>query len=255
MTKMSKPRVAVITGAAGGIGQAFAERLAKDGADIVAVDLKVGDETRRLVEAQGQRALALTGDVTDPVQVEMIRLKALAEFGKVDILINNAGIYPIKDFSDISWEDWRTLLALNLDAPFLMSKAFVPTMVANGWGRIVNLASNTFGLSVSGLSHYIASKGGIIGFTRGLASDLGIHGITVNALAPGLTRTPGVLARGVGSNGRSQDEEFQQLAQAQAIRRTLVPRDLVGMLSYLASEESDVFTGQTVYVDGGLVRG
>ncbi len=154
----------------------------------------------------------------------------LAEFGKVDILVNSAGIYPIK------------------------SQAFVPSMIESGWGRIVNIASNTFGLSVSGLSHYIASKGGVIGFTRALANDLGIHGITANALAPGLTRTATVLARGGGTSGRSQDEEFAQVAQTQAIKRTLVPEDLVGMLSYLAGEESGVFTGQTVYVDGGLVR-
>lgn len=252
--KVDRARVALITGGASGIGQAFAKRLAEGGSDIVVVDVKDADETLKLVRAYGGRSLAIACDITDPKQVAAMRDKVMAEFGRVDILVNNAGRYPVKSFTEISWEDWRTLMALNLDAVFLLCKAFAPSMIENGWGRIVNVASNTFGLSVGGMSHYIASKGGVIGFTRGLASDLGVHGITVNTLAPGLTRTASVLARGGGSSGRSQDEEFTQVAQAQAVKRTLVPEDMVGMLSYLVSEGSSVFTGQTVYVDGGLVR-
>ena len=118
------------------------------------------------------------------------------EFGRCDILVNNAGVFPNQPIEAMSFEDWRRVLAINLDVMFLTAQSFVPGMKASGWGCIVNMASNTFATPVTGFVHYVASKGGVIGFTRALASELGPHGVTVNAIAPSLTRTPGTLGPG-----------------------------------------------------------
>jgi NAD(P)-dependent dehydrogenase (short-subunit alcohol dehydrogenase family) len=154
----------------------------------------------------------------------------------------------------MKFEDWRRVLSINLDSVFLCSSAFVPGMKQRGWGRVVSMASSTFGSVVTGFTHYVASKGGIIGFTRALASELGPHGITVNAIAPGLTKTPGAMSRAPRAGLASMDEEFDQVAQMQAIKRPEVPEDLVGTISYLTSDDAAFITGQTLNVDGGRVR-
>ena len=148
----------------------------------------------------------------------------------------------------------RRLMAINLDSAFLCASAFVPGMKARRWGRIVNMASSTLGSVVTGFVHYVASKGGIVGFTRALASELGPFGITVNAISPGLTRTPGTIARKPRPGLASMDEEFAQIATFQAIRRPEVPADLVGVMSFLTSDDAAFMTGQTLNVDGGRVR-
>jgi 3-oxoacyl-[acyl-carrier protein] reductase/(S)-1-phenylethanol dehydrogenase len=127
-------------------------------------------------------------------------------------------------------------------------------MKARKWGRIVSMASSTLGSVVTGFVHYVTSKGGIVGFTRALASELGAHGITVNAISPGLTRTPGTLARAPRAGLASMDEEFASVATFQAIRRPEVPDDLVGVMSFLTSDDAAFMTGQTLNVDGGRVR-
>jgi NAD(P)-dependent dehydrogenase (short-subunit alcohol dehydrogenase family) len=140
-------------------------------------------------------------------------------------------------------------MAINLDSMFLTAKAFVPGMKRRGWGRIVNMASGTVATPVTGYTHYIASKNGVIGFTRALASDLGADGITVNAIAPSLTRTTGTTI----TEPRS-DDRFEYVAAMQSIKRIQVPEDLVGALSFLTSDDAAFITGQTYYVDGGWVR-
>jgi NAD(P)-dependent dehydrogenase (short-subunit alcohol dehydrogenase family) len=243
-------KVAVITGAAAGIGQAYARRLADDGAKVVVADTRDGDATVRLVQAAGGSAVAVRCDVSEPAQVAALAQAVEAQFGRCDILVNNAGIYPIQMFDEMTFADWRRLMAINLDAQFLTIKAFVSGMRQRRWGRIVNMASDTFLSNLTGFAHYIASKGGVIGLTRALASEFGEDGVTVNAIAPGLVRTPGTSGRRR-RPGAAAGDEFEAAAGHQSIKRGLVPEDLVGTLSFLTSDDAAFITGQTLYVNGG----
>jgi len=254
MAKGHKDKVAVITGGSKGIGQAFAKRLAEDGVHIATADIAPGSETVKMVEAAGRQVLACECDVTSQASVAAMAAEVQKKFGRCDILINCAGIYPQQAFEDMTFEDWRRVLSINLDSCFLASKQFVPGMKQRQWGRIVNMASSTLGSVVSGFVHYMSSKAGIVGFTRAMASELGPHGITVNAISPGLTRSPGTLARKPRPGMADMEAEFNFAATMQAIKRVEVPEDLVGTVSYLTSDDAAFITGQTLNVDGGRVR-
>ena len=159
MDKGHRDKVAVITGAANGIGQAFAQRLAQDGAHVAIADIAPADETVKMVKEAGRDALACTCDVTSPEAVKALADKVGQQFGRCDILINCAGIFPQQAFDDMTFADWRRVQAINLDGLFLVTSAFVPGMKRRQWGRIVNMASSTLGSVVSGFVHYMASKG------------------------------------------------------------------------------------------------
>ena len=254
MTKRHLGKTAVISGAAAGIGQAAAVRLAEEGANIVIADRDQADETMRLIATVGGHAIAVQCDVSNPESVSALKVRVESSGERCDILLNNAGIYPMQSFDKMTFEEWRHVISVNLDSMFLMSKAFVEGMQQRRWGRVINIASDTVSLMVPALVHYITSKAGVIGFTRSLATELGENGITVNAIAPGLTRTPGTTAPRVLPDGTSGEELFGVIANMQTIKRTEQASDLVGAVSFLASNDAGFITGQTLYVNGGLTR-
>ncbi|TCB73300.1 SDR family NAD(P)-dependent oxidoreductase [Acinetobacter sp. ANC 4173] len=237
---------AVITGAANGIGQAYAQRLAADGFDIAVADVVDAAATRQLVEAEGRKFFSAIVDVTSPESTQKFATEVAANMPPVAALVNNAGIYPWKSFEDTDYETWKKVISVNLDGAFLMSKAFVPVMKNNQFGRIVNVTSTTFWLNAPEMTAYIASKGGVIGFTRALASEVGAFGINVNAIAPGLTNTK--TMHGINA------DIFEYLPKQQAIPRMIEPQDIVGVVSFLCSTDSGFVTGQTIAADGGQVR-
>lgn len=250
MTKLND-KIAVVTGAARGIGRAYAERLARDGADIVAVDLAESTETVAAVEALGRRAIGVRADVSSPDDVARAVAEAEAAFGPAHVLVNNAGIHPDPPipFAEMAYADWRRMIAINLDSMFLFAKAVVPQMQARGWGRIINLTSSSVWGSVPNGLHYVSAKAGVVGFTRALATEVGAFGVTVNAIAPSLIRTPGTEGYDA-----DMDEMFAGVAQVQSIKRPMTPDDLVGAVSFLASDDAALITAQVLHVDGGIVR-
>jgi len=240
-------RVAVVTGAAGGFGTAIASELARRGADIIAVDLKPADATVAAVQQAGRKAIALQADLSDPAAVEAIVADLLGFAGQVDILVNNAGAFPFRDIWELDFAEWKRIQGINLDSQFLMAKAVMGSMRENSWGRIVNIASNSLGLAVPNMVPYMAAKGGVVGFTRALATDLAPYGITVNAVCPTASSTPGGQAF-IG------DETLGAVASMQAIKRVGTATDIVGTVCFLSSDDSAFLTGQTIVADGGLMR-
>ena len=253
MAKGHQDKVALITGGANGIGQAFAKRLAEDGVHVAVADMADGAETVRLVEAAGRNALAVTCDVSNEDSVAAMARQVQQKFGRADIVVNCAGIYPQLDFSAMTFADWRRVLSINLDGTFLVTAAFVPGMRARKWGRVVNMASSTFGSVTTGFAHYVASKGGVIGFTRALAGDVAADGITVNAIAPTVFRSP-LTAWMFENNEKANNVRAGFLARV-PIGRLGEPEDLAGPLLFLCSRASDFHTGHVVYADGGYTAG
>lgn len=237
-------RVAIVTGAAQGIGAAIARRLAADGHRVVVADLN-HDKARKVAgEISGHGAHV---DVSDPDSVRALIAEVVALHGRIDILVNNAATQPFSEWEDITFDDWRRVMAVNVDGLFLMTRGVYGEMVRAGYGRIINITSNTFVAGTPHFAHYVASKGASIGFTRSLAGEIGKHGITVNAVAPGLTATEGVLDGGHG-------DDFDFVVPMQAFGRRATPEDIAPAVAFLASEDAGWITGQTLVVDGGHTR-
>ena len=231
-------RIAIVTGAAGGIGRAIAVRFAQDGAKVVVADLRKSDV--------GDLRLEL--DVADEAGVARVASETMKAFGRIDILVNNAALFSTlvpSSFEQLDAAEWRRVMDVNTLGVFLCARACVPHMRAGGYGRIINLASGAPLKGVPFLLHYVASKGAVIAMTRALARELGKDRITVNAIAPGFTLSDGVKA------SEAHLRHGGPIAATRAIARDETPEDLVGAASFLASEDAAFITGQTLVVDGG----
>jgi len=235
-------RIALITGAAQGIGQAIAIAFAERGAQVIATDLKMPKET---IEKIGSVAHGLELDVTSEEQWHEAFIKS-QELGGVDIVVNNAGYFPNRSIDELDLTTWRKTIATNLDSHFLSVKYFLPSMRKKKWGRFVGISSNMVGLTIPGMSHYITTKMGIIGFMRGLANDVANDGVTANSVLPGLTNTLATV---------SQPDEMKHATwEQQAIKRLGEPEDITGAILFLTSDDAAFITGQAIVVDGGQYR-
>jgi len=244
---MSENRVAVVTGAAQGIGRRTAELLAERGYRLALIDLREPAATRQAIQSRGGRALALTGNVTDELFVEDCARRVLDTWGRADVLVNNAGISLISPAEQTSAADYRRVLEVNLVAPFLLARAFAQQMLAARRGSIVNVASIAGLLAVSDRAAYNASKHGIVGLTRTLAAEWGGHGVRVNAVCPGWVKTE--MDAADQANGTYNDADITQRVP---MGRFATPDDVARAIAFLADPaESAFINGHTLIVDGG----
>lgn len=237
-------RVAIVTGAARGLGRAAAERLYERGAS-VAVNVRDAERAKQVASSLGERALAVAGDVTAEGVPEEIVNRTIERFGRVDILVNNAAHARSTRFPDLSPDEWREALEVNLTAPFLLTKAVLPHMMKQQYGRIINVSSSA-GRTVSTLggAHYTASKAGLLGLTRASAKELGKFGITVNAICPGMIDTE--LTRETAS-----PELLERLAAGYPVPRLGTPLEVADLICFAASEAAGYLTGTSLDINGG----
>ena len=240
-----KDRVAIVTGGAQGIGRAIADNFGEEGATVVIADVNGAGAESAAAAIPG--AVGLQVDVSNRKDVSRMVGETVRRFGKLDILVNNAAIVPFTAWDDIDFDEWRRIMAVNLDGVFLTCRAASDEMRKHGYGRIVNIASNTVVAGTPNMAHYVSAKGGVFGFTRALATELGKYGITVNSVAPGLTETEGVMAS-------PHAGAFDFVQSLQAIPRHGVAADIAPAVAFLASEGARWVTGSMLVVDGGHTR-
>jgi len=239
-------RVAVVSGAAQGMGKAVADRLGQEGATVIAVDIN-GAGAAATAKAIGGKSYGVACDIGDEDQVGKLFAEVASKFGKLDVLVNVAAIVPFVKWDELNFKEWRRVLRVNLDGLYLMCRAGSDLMRKNNYGRIVNFSSNSIFAGTPNMAHYVASKGGVLTFTRALATELGGFKITVNSVCPGLTDTEGVQQT-------PHKEAFGFVEMLQAIKGKGVPADIVPAVAFLASDEAHWITGQALNVDAGMVR-
>jgi NAD(P)-dependent dehydrogenase (short-subunit alcohol dehydrogenase family) len=244
-------KVALVTGAAQGIGATYALALAKEGALVCVSDLQTPEKTKDAIIASGGRALAVAADVTSPESVRAMAQTAVDQFGGADILVNNAALFgklSLKPFEQITSEEWNAVMNVNVRGVFESAKAVIPHMRKRGYGKIVNVASGTVFKGTPMMLHYVTSKGAIVALTRSLAREVGADGVCVNCIAPGL-----IMSENVRKNPAWSNDVVAGNVLTRAIKREAEPSDLIGTLVFLCASDSDFMTGQTVVVDGGSV--
>lgn len=237
-------KVAVVTGAARGLGRAIALRLSADGADVSVWDLNLegATQTAEMVRAQGSRAIACGGNSSLAGDIAAAVAATHEALGPVEILVNNAALSPFCKFEDLTEQLWDNLLAINLKGPFLCCKAIVPDMLAAGWGRIINISSSSAQTGSASQTHYAASKAGVIGFTKSLAQEYATKGITVNNVPPGFVHTEGLDEAPV---------DICKFAPMTPMKRPGRPENIAAAVAFLAAPDADYITGHTLSVNGG----
>ena len=238
-------KTVIVTGAAGGIGAALTRRFLAEGAQVCASDYSAKG-LEQLAQDLGAPAnlLIVESDISQEESCARLAAQVAAKWGAADILVNNAGKFPFRDFEDITYKEWKEVTAINLDGTFLMVKAFLPLLKKSAAGRIINISSGSVLSPPPNQAHYVAAKAGVIGFTRALAVSLGQYKITVNAILPGVVATKAAL-------DSFPPGLIDKIAAEGAIKRREVAEDLVGPVVFLASEDAEFFTGQSLSVDGG----
>jgi NAD(P)-dependent dehydrogenase (short-subunit alcohol dehydrogenase family) len=244
-------RAAIVTGGARGIGAHYSRALAAEGTRVMIADIADGTELAgELAASHGANSVASAMfDVSDETQVRALVAQTIERFGKIDVLVNNAAVFANlqpQPTTEIDVELWDRVMAVNVRGPFLMVKHVVPHMIAQKYGKIINITSGTVKKGLTGMLHYTSSKGAMQTFTRTLSRELGEHNICVNSLAPGLTLSDTLVLSGTHDEARHKAS-----VQSRAFKRDESPQDLLGTLIFLASADSDFITGQTIAVDGG----
>ena len=241
-------KVAIVTGGGRGIGVEYAKVLAAEGAKVAVTDIVDTETTVNIIKQAGGEALGIHCDVTDADNIKSMVAETVGNYGRLDILVNNAALFAdLKQgsFLDIDEAEWDRVMQINTRGVFSCSKAAVPEMKKNGYGKIINIASGTVFKGTPMLLHYVSSKGAQVAFTRALAREVGDDGITVNCIAPGLTMSEKVI----------DDDQWTAVKDgntaSRAIKREQMPEDLIGALVFFSSQDSDFVTGQTLVVDGG----
>jgi NAD(P)-dependent dehydrogenase (short-subunit alcohol dehydrogenase family) len=241
-------KVAIVTGGGRGIGVEYSKVLAAEGAKVAVTDIVDTETTVNIIKQAGGDAIGIHCDVTDPDNIKAMVAETVEAYGRLDILVNNAALFAdLKQgsFLDIDEAEWDRVMQINTRGVFSCSKAAVPEMKKNGYGKIVNIASGTVFKGTPMLLHYVSSKGAQVAFTRALAREVGDYGINVNCIAPGLTMSEKVI----------EDDQWTAVKDgntaSRAIKREQMPEDLIGALVFFSSQDSDFITGQTLVVDGG----
>jgi NAD(P)-dependent dehydrogenase (short-subunit alcohol dehydrogenase family) len=244
-------KIALVTGASRGLGRHVALTLAQSGADVIVTARSIAalEEPRAKIEALGRRCVPLELEVTDRESIARMAADALAAWGRIDILVNNAGCNVRKPALDITWDDWNRVLDTNLRGPFFVAQAVAPSMIRQGWGRIVNIGSLTAVFGYAGIGPYCASRGGIRQLTMSMADEWGRHGVTVNCLAPGWFKTDQTAVL------YENAEWVEYICDRLPLKRPGRIEELEGALLFLASDAASYVTGQTLLVDGGMSTG
>jgi 3-oxoacyl-[acyl-carrier protein] reductase len=245
---------ALVTGASGGLGSSIAKSLAAQGARLAVSGSNV-EKLESFRSGLGGEHVALPCNLSDGAAVDQLVPQAVEALGKLDILVNNAGVTKDNLLMRMKDEEFEDVIRVNLEAAFRLMRAAARPMMKARFGRIISITSVVGVTGNPGQANYVASKAGLIGMTKSVAQELASRGITVNAIAPGLTKSPGAMSRAPRAGFATMDDEFMSVAeQYQAIKRIELPEDLVGAVSFLTSDDAAFMTGQTLSVDGGRVR-